>query len=49
VAGRIRSLEKSNDLILNRTSNLQACSIVRIKIANIDVIVYIREKINPHA
>jgi hypothetical protein len=27
-AGRIRSIEKSNDLIRNRTCELQACSIV---------------------
>jgi hypothetical protein len=28
VAGRIRSIEKSNDLIENRTRDLPACSVV---------------------
>jgi hypothetical protein len=31
MAGMIRSIEKSNDLIGNRTRELPACSIVNIK------------------
>jgi hypothetical protein len=38
VAGKIRSIEKFNDLIGNRTRYLQACSIMYVLIVHINIV-----------